>query len=65
MLKQESRTRFQEHFNNVAFVVLGVVDLSKEDQEHMDALAEKYRAIRDQVYVFALKDKHGHGGWNG
>ncbi|XP_076469710.1 uncharacterized protein LOC143300038 [Babylonia areolata] len=64
LLKQESRVRFQEHFSNVAFVVLGAVDLSKEDQEYLDVLAEKYRAIRDQIFVFALKDRHGHGGWN-
>ena len=49
----------------MAFVILGVVDLTKEDQEHMDALAEKYRAIRDQIFVFALRDKHGHAGWKG
>ncbi|KAL8585443.1 hypothetical protein ACOMHN_024604 [Nucella lapillus] len=63
VLKQESRVRFQEHFNNLAFVVLGAVDLTQEDQEYLDALTEKYRAIRDQIFVFALKDKHGHGGW--
>ncbi|XP_070192500.1 trichohyalin-like isoform X3 [Littorina saxatilis] len=65
LLKQESRLRFQEHFNNVAFVVLGAVEVSKEDQEYVDALSEKYRAVRDQIFVFALKDRLGHGGWNG
>ena len=49
----------------MAFVVLGVVDLTKEDQEHLDALTEKYRAIRDQIFVFALRDKYGHAGWKG
>ena len=65
MLKQESRIRFQEHFSNVAFIVLGAVDLTEEDQEYLDAITEKYRAIRDQIFVFALRDKYGHAGWKG
>ncbi|KAK7499548.1 hypothetical protein BaRGS_00009200, partial [Batillaria attramentaria] len=64
LLKKECRIRYQEHFDNVAFVVLGVVDLSKEDQEYVDALGEKYKAMRDQVFVFSLREKFGHGAWN-
>ena len=64
LLKQESKTRFHEYFNNVAFVVLGAVDLSQEDQEYLDALTDKYKATRDQVFIFALKDKLGLGAWN-
>jgi hypothetical protein len=64
-MKQESRSRYSEHFNNIAFVVLGVSELTDEDKEYIDALNDKYRAIRDQIFVFALKDKFGANGWSG
>lgn len=64
MLKRECRIWCQEHLENIAFVVLGVVDISDEEQEYITALEEKYQAIRDQILVFALRDKYGIAAWN-
>lgn len=64
LLKRECRIRCQEHLENIAFVVLGVVDISDEEQEYITALEEKYQAIRDQILVFALRDKYGIAAWN-
>ena len=64
LLKAESTARYQEHFNNLAYVVLGVAAVSEQDKEFIDALTEKYRAVRDQIFVFALKDKFGPQAWN-
>lgn len=64
LLKRECRIWCQEHLENIAFVVLGVVDISDEEQEYITALEEKYQAIRDQILVFALRDKYGIAAWN-
>ncbi|XP_035826163.1 uncharacterized protein LOC101847194 [Aplysia californica] len=54
----------EEHFNSIAYVILGCVDLSAEDTAFLKVLDGKYKALRDQVFVFGLVDKMGSE-WKG
>lgn len=51
-----NKQRVEEHLDNVAFVVLGTVELSEGDREFVKALEEKYDALRDRVLYMGLKD---------
>ncbi|XP_041349458.1 uncharacterized protein LOC121368777 [Gigantopelta aegis] len=62
MLRREAKARILEFFDNIATVVLGVAEISEAEREYVDALKEKYQVLKDQIFVFALKDKFG-GEW--
>lgn len=51
-----NKQRVEEHLDNVAFVVLGTVELGEGDREFVKALEEKYDALRDRVLYMGLKD---------
>ncbi|OWF34681.1 hypothetical protein KP79_PYT11450 [Mizuhopecten yessoensis] len=59
ILAKENKARVQEHFENVAFVILGKVEIREEDQDYMSALEKKYNAIREKVFTMALRDQYG------
>ncbi|XP_062600408.1 trichohyalin-like [Saccostrea cucullata] len=52
-----NRQRIEEHFDNVAFVVLGTIEISEGDKEYTKALEEKYDALRDKVLLMGLRDE--------
>ncbi|GFS04516.1 trichohyalin-like [Elysia marginata] len=54
-------TRQDQLFPNIAFVVLGELEVSAEDQDFVVALEAKFKAMRDQMFVFALIEKLGSG----
>ncbi|XP_022298182.2 uncharacterized protein LOC111107326 isoform X1 [Crassostrea virginica] len=58
-----NRQRIEEHFDNVAFVVLGTLKIGEGDKEYIQALEEKYDALRDKVLFMGLKDDM-KGEWN-
>lgn len=58
-----NRQRIEEHFDNVAFVVLGTLKIAEGDKEYIRALEEKYDALRDKVLFMGLKDDM-KGEWN-
>ena len=49
----------EEMFNNVAYVILGCTDLTDEDLAYLKTLDGKYKALRDQLFVFGLLDRMG------
>ncbi|XP_067683441.1 ciliary rootlet coiled-coil protein 2-like [Haliotis asinina] len=63
MVRRESRSQVQEHFDNIAYVVLGAVEIGEIEKEYIDALQEKYTVLRDAVLLFSLKDQYGSE-WN-
>ncbi|XP_013408861.1 trichohyalin [Lingula anatina] len=58
MRKHERKARIEEHYDNIATLVLGTFEASKEEKEYIAALEEKYEALRDRLLVFALKLQH-------
>ncbi|RUS75677.1 hypothetical protein EGW08_016571 [Elysia chlorotica] len=54
-------TRQDQLFPNIAFVTLGVLEVQPEDQEFLLTLEAKFKAMRDQVFVFGLIEKMGSG----
>ncbi|XP_048257437.1 uncharacterized protein LOC124116969 isoform X2 [Haliotis rufescens] len=59
ILRKESRSQLLEHFDNIAYVVLGAVEIGDSEKVYMDALQEKYRVLRDAVLLFSVKDQYG------
>ena len=47
------------HNDNLARVILGVVDLNKDEQAFITALNNKYEALRNSLLSFALSTEHG------
>ncbi|XP_046580730.1 uncharacterized protein LOC124288178 isoform X2 [Haliotis rubra] len=63
MVRRESRSQVLEHFDNIAYVVLGAVEIGDSEKEYMDALQEKYTVLGDAVLLFSLTDQYG-AEWN-
>ncbi|GFN88859.1 trichohyalin-like [Plakobranchus ocellatus] len=53
--------RNDELFPNIAFVTLGHLEVSAEDQDFLVTLEAKFKAMRDQVFVFGLTERLGSG----
>lgn len=52
-----NKHRIEEHFDNLAFVVLGTIEISEDNKDYVKALEEKYDALRDRVLIMGLKDE--------
>ena len=63
LLHRENRFRVLEFFDNVAYVLLGTVEIREEDKDYLTALQKKYTALRDRVFIMCLKNQHGME-WN-
>ncbi|XP_060082221.1 trichohyalin-like [Ylistrum balloti] len=59
ILAKENKARVLEHFDNVAFVILGKVEVREDDKDYLSALEKKYNAIREKIFNMALRDQHG------
>ena len=59
MVSAEIEATMEEHFNNIAFVVLGAVDMTEEDTAFAKMLNGKYKALRDQIFVFGILETKG------
>ncbi|WAR25161.1 hypothetical protein MAR_010865 [Mya arenaria] len=53
----QCEARIGEHFDNVAFVILGTVDITEEDEEYIKALDHKYEILRKRIFLMALRDR--------
>lgn len=60
LLKKECKARIEENYENIVYVVLGTLEISADDEEHMRALEEKYEALRKRIFFMALKEQHGN-----
>jgi homoserine kinase len=52
-----NKHRIEEHYDNVAFVILGTIEISEDNKDYIKALEEKYEALRDKVLIMGLKDE--------
>ncbi|XP_069101140.1 trichohyalin-like isoform X2 [Argopecten irradians] len=59
ILAKENKSRVQESFENVAFVILGKVEVREQDKEYLSALEKKYNAVREKIFNMALRDHYG------
>ena len=55
----QSEARVDDHNDNLARVVLGMVDLTPEEQTFITALSHKYEALRTSLLTWALIAEHG------
>lgn len=51
--------RLEDHFDNVAAVLLGTFESSEEEQPYLDALDTKFEALRTLLLTHQLKMEHG------
>ncbi|KAH3892174.1 hypothetical protein DPMN_016286 [Dreissena polymorpha] len=54
---RQCEARIAEHFDNIASVLLGTIEISEEDEEYIKALEHKYDILRKRIFLMALKDK--------
>ncbi|XP_033746567.1 trichohyalin-like isoform X2 [Pecten maximus] len=59
ILIRENKARVHQHFDNVAFVILGKVEVREDDKDYLSALEKKYNAVREKVFNMALRDQFG------
>ncbi|KAK3103454.1 hypothetical protein FSP39_019371 [Pinctada imbricata] len=59
LIVKENKTRRLEHFDNIAYVILGTLEITEDEKEYMQALEEKYNTLRERVIVMGLRDEKG------
>ncbi|XP_077983007.1 uncharacterized protein LOC144437842 isoform X2 [Glandiceps talaboti] len=62
--RAEEQGYIEEWFDSISAVVLGTFELTKEEQQLIQALESKYDIIRDQLLTETLRRHHGEGAWN-
>ena len=59
LLKKECKARLDETYDNILYIVLGTLEVSAGDEDHIKALQEKYDVLRKRVFFLALREQHG------
>ena len=61
----EQKTAIKEEWNdNIAAIIFGIIDISVEETELLDALQNKYDALKDKLLMQSLMDQYGKGEWD-
>ncbi|XP_064633679.1 golgin subfamily A member 4-like [Lineus longissimus] len=60
---EEARATTEEFVDNIASLVLGSFECSEEEKMYMVALDNKYDALREKLYVHALRKEKGLEVW--
>ena len=53
--------RVEEHYDNIAAVLLGTFESSEEERPYLEALDAKYEALRTLLLTHQLRMEHGVG----
>ncbi|XP_055958286.1 putative autophagy-related protein 11 [Patella vulgata] len=59
LIKTEYCLCINECFEGIASITLGSLKVSDEEKEYLDAVDEKYSAIRDKLFLYLLQQQHG------
>ncbi|XP_053377355.1 trichohyalin-like isoform X2 [Mercenaria mercenaria] len=54
---KQCTARIEEHYDNIAIVMLGTLDVTEEDEEYIKALESKYERLRKTMLLMSLKDQ--------
>ncbi|KAL4226590.1 hypothetical protein ACF0H5_014574 [Mactra antiquata] len=56
-LGKQVESRLGKHFDNIAYIMLGTMDITEEDEEYLKALDDKYEVLRKRIFLMTLKDQ--------
>lgn len=65
VLWKKQKIAIEEEWNeNVAAIIFGVEEISKEETELLDALQNKYDILKDKLLMQSLMDQYGQNEWD-